>query len=81
MKKVFNIVVLTFIVVLMWIVFSIYSIYTSKHSLINIPSSDTTSFNNFLSITEFNILKKDQKYICITKEFTVQKCLNSNVTN
>ncbi len=81
MKKVFNIVILTFIVVVLWIAFSIYSVYTSKHSLISVASSYTTSFNTSLGITEFKILNKDQGYICITKDFTVQKCLNSNVTN
>jgi hypothetical protein len=81
MKKVLSIVILTFVVVLLWIAFSIYSIYIKKESLINVPQSYMQSFNTQMYSSQFKILLKNQSYLCVTKEFKSKKCLNSSIVN
>ena len=81
MKKVLSIVILTFIVVILWIIFSIYSIYVKKESLINVPQSYMQQFDTQLYTSQFSSLIKDQGYICVNKEFSPKKCLNLNVKN
>ncbi len=69
MKKFFNIILLSFIVIVLWIIFSIYNISHSSHPIISVPQQLLSNFNGNLYQTTFEDIVNRQQYICVNSDF------------
>jgi hypothetical protein len=79
MKKYLSLIILTFVVFLLWIIFSLYLSTIKIPSIPGVGGGALGNFNSDLYLNNLSTVENNAKYVCVNSNFTSQPCDNQTL--